>query len=280
MTTCKYHSLFHYAPSIALAAFYASAFSISAVLHLGETVYFKTWSMMPLVVGAWFEAIGYIMRCLSASEEFGCWSLPPFIVHSVLVLVAPAAIAASLYMLLEKIIRVSEGESYSIMSARWITRIFVAGDIVSFLVQSYGGSMITKPDASKSSRETGQRIVLVGLIVQIAFGVLFVIVSSVFHYRLHKNFKSGTFTQVNRWLITLYSLVTLITIRNIFRVIEHSEGKDSDLVKREYFVYLFDASPMLFGLLWLNWFHPYKMNKSALCEYGYHGYPLSSGFHN
>lgn len=78
------------------------------------------------------------MRCLSASEDFRCWSLPPFIIHSILVLVAPAVIAASVYMLLEKIIRLADGDSYSILSPRWITRIFVVGDVSSFLIQSYG----------------------------------------------------------------------------------------------------------------------------------------------
>lgn len=92
------------------------------------------------------EAAGYAMRSLSASESFGCWSLAPFIIHSILVLVAPAVIAASIYMLLEEIIRLSNGDSYSIMSPRWITRVFVAGDVASFLIQSYGKWLYLIPD--------------------------------------------------------------------------------------------------------------------------------------
>lgn len=154
--TCKYRSLFGYAPSLAAAAFFTSAFGLSALLHLGQAVHFKTWCMVPLVFGALcmftsiditftlltrvtiVEAAGYAMRSLSAGESFGCWSLAPFIIHSILVLVAPAVIAASIYMLLEKIIRLSDGDSHSIMSPRWITRVFVAGDVASFLIQSYG----------------------------------------------------------------------------------------------------------------------------------------------
>ncbi|KAF4818372.1 Protein RTM1 [Colletotrichum siamense] len=240
---------------MAAAAFFTSAFGLSAVLHLGQAVYFKTRCMIPLVVGAFFETVGYSMRCLSASENFGCWSLPPFIIHSILVLVAPAVIAASVYMLLEKIIRLADGDSCSILSPRWITRIFVAGDVASFLIQSYG-----------------QHIVLAGgLVVQVAFGVLFTIVAGIFHRRICKAFTAASVSQEIRWLVTLYGVMVLVTIRNIFRIAEHSSGQDSSLMKNEYLPYLFDATPILLALLWFNWYHPYKMKKTAPF-----GYPLTS----
>ncbi|KAE9574005.1 hypothetical protein CGMCC3_g10020 [Colletotrichum fructicola] len=271
MSDCRYQSLFAYAPSMAAAAFFTSAFGLSAVLHLGQAVYFKTWCMIPLVVGAFFETVGYIMRCLSASEDFGCWSLPPFIIHSILVLVAPAVIAASVYMLLEKIIRLAEGDSYSILSPRWITRIFVAGDVASFVIQSYGGSMVSKPTATESSKKAGQQIVLAGLVVQVAFGVLFTIVAGVFHRRICKAFTAAGVSQEIHWLMTLYGVMVLVTIRNIFRIAEHSSGQDSSLIKNEYLPYLFDATPILLALLWFNGYHPYKMKKTAPF-----GYPLTS----
>lgn len=52
MASCKYQSLFPYEPSVAAAAFFASAFGLSTLLHLGQAVYFKTWFMIPLVIGA------------------------------------------------------------------------------------------------------------------------------------------------------------------------------------------------------------------------------------
>lgn len=62
--------------------------------------------------------------------------------QSLLILLAPALFAASIYMVLGRIILLTDGESSSIIRARWLTKIFVAGDVLSFLVQSGGGSFL------------------------------------------------------------------------------------------------------------------------------------------
>lgn len=49
---------------MAAAAFFISAFGLSAVLHLGQTVYFKTWCMIPLVVGAFCKSVFMNMFCM------------------------------------------------------------------------------------------------------------------------------------------------------------------------------------------------------------------------
>ena len=85
------------------------------------------------------ELIGYIARAI-ASRQSPNWTLGPFIVNSILVLVAPALFAASIYMLLGRIILLTGGEQYSTVRRRWLTKIFVGGDVLSFLMQSSGMS--------------------------------------------------------------------------------------------------------------------------------------------
>jgi hypothetical protein len=58
--------------------------------------------------------------------------------QSLLLLLAPALFAASIYMVLGRIIRLTDGESHSLIKARWLTKVFVAGDVLSFLTQSTG----------------------------------------------------------------------------------------------------------------------------------------------
>jgi len=58
--------------------------------------------------------------------------------QSVTLLVAPALFAASVYMILGRIILLTQSEAYSPIKARWLTKIFVFGDVFSFLVQSGG----------------------------------------------------------------------------------------------------------------------------------------------
>jgi hypothetical protein len=83
------------------------------------------------------EFIGYIGRAISASETPD-WTLGPYIMQSVLLLVAPALFAASIYMYLGRIIVLVRGEKFSIIRVGWMTKIFVAGDVLSFLMQASG----------------------------------------------------------------------------------------------------------------------------------------------
>ncbi|KAL9608670.1 MAG: hypothetical protein Q9167_006522 [Letrouitia subvulpina] len=83
------------------------------------------------------EWIGFGARTYSCTQSPN-WSLGPFVAQAILLLVAPALFAASIYMELGRIIQLTHGEKYSMIRQRWLTKIFVAGDILSFLMQSAG----------------------------------------------------------------------------------------------------------------------------------------------
>jgi hypothetical protein len=85
------------------------------------------------------EFIGYIGRAAS-SQETPDWTLGPYIVQTLLLLIAPALFAASIYMTLGKIILLVDGEVHSIIRKRWLTKLFVTGDVLSFLMQGGGSS--------------------------------------------------------------------------------------------------------------------------------------------
>lgn len=85
--------------------------------------------------------------------------------------------------------------------------------------------MVSNTSATESSKQTGRQIVLACLIVQVAFGLLFTAVGGVFHRRICKVFTSSGVSQETRWLTTLYGIMVLITVRNIFRIVEYSGGQ-------------------------------------------------------
>lgn len=62
----------------------------------------------------------------------------PYIMQNVLILIAPALMAASIYMILGRIILLTEGEHHALIRRRWLTKIFVFGDVASLLLQSSG----------------------------------------------------------------------------------------------------------------------------------------------
>jgi hypothetical protein len=58
-----------------------------------------------------------------------------------LILVAPPLFAASIYMTLGRIIVKLDAEKMSLVPVRFLTKIFVVGDVISFLLQC-GGTLV------------------------------------------------------------------------------------------------------------------------------------------
>jgi hypothetical protein len=128
---------FRYDPSLAAAVIFTVLFLLTSLFHLYQLIRARTWYFLALVIGAIFEMIGYIGRIL-CSQQSPNWTLGPFIIQSILLLVAPALFAASIYMILGRIIVAIDGEKYSLIKRWWLTKIFVASDVLSFLVLSGG----------------------------------------------------------------------------------------------------------------------------------------------
>lgn len=81
--------------------------------------------------------MGHAARAYNADESPN-YSDAPFIMQTLLMLLAPALFAASIYMILGRLIRVLDAEHFSIIRTRWLTKIFVLGDVLSFAVQGIG----------------------------------------------------------------------------------------------------------------------------------------------
>jgi hypothetical protein len=65
-------------------------------------------------------------------------TIGPFIIQTLLLLVAPALLAASIYMILGRIIVKVDGESHSLIKKRWLTKVFVTSDVITFIIQLGG----------------------------------------------------------------------------------------------------------------------------------------------
>ena len=83
------------------------------------------------------ETIGYAARAYS-SKQTPDWTLMPYIIQSLLILLGPALFAGSIYMVLGRLIRVLDADNYSIIPVRWLTKLFLLGDILSILGQGGG----------------------------------------------------------------------------------------------------------------------------------------------
>jgi hypothetical protein len=55
-----------------------------------------------------------------------------------LILLGPALLAASIYMILGRLIRMLGAEEYALIRTNWMTKVFVTGDVLSFFAQGAG----------------------------------------------------------------------------------------------------------------------------------------------
>ena len=126
-----------YTPSLAAAIVFVVVFAISTSLHLWQGIRGRTWYMIPLIIGGTCEAIGYVGRAIS-SHQAPNYTLSPYIVQSILILIAPALMSASIYMVLGRIVTAVDGEDLCLIKRRLLTVTFVIGDVMSFMLQSTG----------------------------------------------------------------------------------------------------------------------------------------------
>ncbi|KAL1617252.1 hypothetical protein SLS56_011056 [Neofusicoccum ribis] len=161
-----------------------------------------------------------------------------------------------MYMVLGHIVQKTGREELALVRASWRTKIFLLGDVLSGVAQAIGGIMLSKA-SSKSEVERGESFISIGLIIQLAFFCLFLVVSAHYDFQLRNNPTDASW--IFDWqthIGVLYFSGGLILLRTIFRVIEYIQGDDGELRSSEVYIYLFDAALMLAAMLVFNFKHP------------------------
>lgn len=167
--------------------------------------------------------------------------------QAILILVAPALYAASIYMILGRLIRSLGAENHSLIPVKWLTKDFVTGDVISFTLQAGGGGI--QAAGTLELYNIGEKIIIAGLCGQIIVFGFFVVVSALFNIRLVRCPTVESERRVIPWkrhLVMLYTSSGLILVRSIFRVVEYLQGNKGYLISHEIFLYVFDALLMAF----------------------------------
>ncbi|CBF86676.1 hypothetical protein AN2355.2 [Aspergillus nidulans FGSC A4] len=159
------------------------------------------------------------------------WFFVPFVIGGI------SLLAASVYMFLGRIILILQAESHALLRRKWLTKIFVTGDVLSFLLQGAGGGI--QSSGNLENMKTGEHIIVVGLFVQIFFFGFFIITASHFHWKIKKYPIPRSCTPDIPWskhLHVLYLASFLIMVRSIFRLAEYLQGNNGYLLHHEIFL--------------------------------------------
>ncbi|KAH8802442.1 RTA1 like protein-domain-containing protein [Xylogone sp. PMI_703] len=260
-------SPYKYSPSTAAAIIFLVGFTITTIWHIFIGTRKKIWYLSPLICGGLLEIVGYISR---SASTYNVNNLSMYIIQFICILIAPALFAASIYMVFGRLALVVRGQSLCLVKPSWVTKIFVGGDITSFFVQIIGAAMFSRA----SNTDQGKTILLIGLMAQIVFFGIFIIIAVVFHQRLGRAptpTAARLDAQVGKrgWkgvMLVIYLTSLLIFIRSLFRFIESAGGSHGPLFTHEFYFYIFDSLLMFLVVFGLIVFHPadYVPNKSRM----------------
>ncbi|KAJ5984460.1 hypothetical protein N7481_006559 [Penicillium waksmanii] len=252
--TVKYMGMYDFVPSKAVAIVFAILFLITTLLHLFQLIHKRIWFYIPFFIGC----LSQTMQRAKSATQYPDYDLGPEVIQYILILVAPALLAASIYMEFGRLVIMTDGDRLCFIRRTWLTKIFVIGDIVSFLAQFSGGAML----ANDATASKGQSIMKVGVVVQLLFFGVFIATIIVFNMRLSKQgSRTKHIVPWKKHIVALYSTGLLILIRSIFRLIEFVESTDGPLSRHEWLLYVFDAVVILISCAILNYIHPGEIKR-------------------
>lgn len=260
----------NYDPSFGAALIFTLLFGLTMSIHIFQAFYHKKFKLSwVIIMGATWEFFSFLLRTLGTRNQ---QSLAFAIVSQVLVLLAPLWINAFLYMVLGRMIYYFiPAQTLWGLKATSIAKYFVWLDVLSFITQLVGGVMI-QPGSSGSAVMTGIHIYMGGIGLQEFFILIFICLCTKFFLvkraeerRLSSSrnliIQSGPSSQQN-WrilLFAIYSCLTLITVRIIFRMIEFASGTNpatNPIPYHEAYFMCLDAFPMLLACILLDAIHP------------------------
>ncbi|KAH6956078.1 RTA1 like protein-domain-containing protein [Fusarium avenaceum] len=252
--------LWRYLPSAVAAILFLILFLGSFLFISWKIWRTRTWFCIAFATGCFFQMLGYGIRAGARNKTN---KIMPYAVQNMFILVAPALFAASIYMILGRIIRGLNADRHSLLKPAKLTRTFVLGDVLSFMIQGGGGGMsaIQNPTLVKWA----ERLVIFGLVVQIVIFGLFCVVSVVFHRRMLRTPTAESIGTIIPWESTLYMLYgvsLLIMVRSIFRVIEYAQGYTGYALSHEWTLYVFDTLLMWLVTIIFAWRYPSDINTS------------------
>ncbi|RAK96844.1 RTA1 domain-containing protein [Aspergillus ibericus CBS 121593] len=241
-TSSTTYVLYDYVPSLGGAVTFAILFSATTAVHFIQRIRTHAKYFNPFIVGGFFQIIGYAAR---ADAHFHTTSTTLYAVQTLLILLAPTLYAASIYMVLGRIITFLHAQHLSVIPVQWMTKIFVSGDILSFLLQGAGGGIMSH--GSSNSLKIGQWVIVSGLCVQLLFFGAFLIASLTFHVRINHSPTVESKKTMHRhqkpwprdWrglLGACYLVSGLILVRSVYRLIEFAQGNSGYLISREVFL--------------------------------------------
>lgn len=182
--------------------------------------------------------------------------------------IAPAFIAAGIYLTLSRIV-VTFGPQNSRIKPKSYPRIFIPCDVVSLFLQAAGGGIASVASNENKSPDLGDHIMVAGLAFQVLTLAVFICLCADFAIKTVRRMQAMGDAALDpahakmrgsivfRSFLLALSFATLcIFIRSIYRVAELAEGWEGALIKNQNLFIGLEGVMVIAAVLALNVFHP------------------------
>ena len=203
---------------------------------------------------------GYVGRIMLHHNP---WDGNGFDIQICCLIIAPAFIAAGIYLNLKHIV-LEVGPSFSHLRPKFYTWIFILCDLFSLILQGTGGGIAATADDGSSFQKVGNDLMMAGIVWQVITLLLFGTLVADYAFRTFKNRANLAPSAVIlmatlRWKLLIVSLtlafVTVFT-RCIFRIGEMAKGWANPIMRDETDFIVLDGVMMTISTLCLTIFHP------------------------
>ena len=254
-------TIYGYAPSLSANLVFCAIFGLCCLINLVQGIRYKTWTFwIALTVGALTEVIGYAGRIMM---HFNAWSGTGFKTQICCLIIAPAFIAAGIYLMLKHIV-MEFGPQYSVLRPQLYTWIFILGDLLSLILQGAGGGIAATADAGSSLSNTGNSMMLAGIVWQVMTLMVFGLLVGLYVSRVYKH-RSSLPQSAYQLLATLrfkmfagaiaLAYITIFT-RCVFRIAEMANGWRNSIMQDENTFIVLDGVMIAIATIALTICHP------------------------
>ncbi|KAH8711894.1 RTA1 like protein-domain-containing protein [Phaeosphaeriaceae sp. PMI808] len=260
--TCSIEgTLYGYYPNLGVNAFFAAFFGVCFFWQLFCGIKYKTWTyMIALCLGCVGEAVGYGGRLMLYEDPF---DHNGFTIQICCLIIAPAFVSAGIYLTLKHIV-LSFGQDWSRLRPAWYTRVFIAGDLFSLILQGAGGGLASGATPGSDLQNTGTDLMIAGVIFQVVILAFFGYFLAEYTIRTHRhrnqlsNDSMVLFHKTSFRCFMGAIIVAFISIftRCVYRIPELTGGWRSELMRNEAEFIILEGVMIVLAVGVLTVFHP------------------------
>jgi RTA1 like protein len=239
-------SAYGYRPSIALNSILLALFTVALIASTAQTTIYRSWWIIPLIIGLIFEVSGYAARVYATSKLERLFLKDPFLAQLVLLVIAPALFSAVNYTVLGFLVDRGGKQSSALGGHHGLfTIIFVTCDVISLVIQSVGGTMASIADDNGKSTTPGTHTMVAGIAFQTVTMAIFILLFVEYIVKYSRRSKDWRTTSWKVLVHTLFASSICIFARSVYRVVELAQGWNGNLITHEAYFIVLDSVLML-----------------------------------